>query len=239
MSVFTWMLRGLVALGAAALVVVAWPVAQGAWQQQKTDGVLNAMRTGLRPVTLGEVEDAAVILDRAVAFDPVASRRLLRSELLAGAALSPGLAVSRERRTQWLREAQVDLEFALGNDPGRGVGWLRLAAVRQALGGPSRDVVAAVMMSLDTAPMLETLWPARLQLFLANWQYFTPQERERVAAEVAMNWRMTNARMAGSREYFATAIHSPIDELFVRYFIRNEPGAQEELTQWLARVRKK
>jgi hypothetical protein len=30
-------------------------------------------------------------------------------------------------------------------------------------------------------------------------------------------------------------IRSPIDELFVR----DEPNAQEELTQWLARLRKK
>lgn len=233
------MLRGLLAIGGAALVVVAWPVANAALQQQKADSVMYALRTGLGSASVGQIEDAIAALDRAVAFDPVASRRLVRSELLAGAALTPALNVSRDLRTQWLREAQADLDFALGNDPVRGIGWARLAAVRQALYGPSRDVVAALMMSLDTAPVLETLWPARLQLFLANWQYFTPQERERVAAEVAMNWRKTDARMVGSREYFATAIHSPIDELFVRYFIRNEPGAQEELTQWLARVRKK
>ena len=234
MSLLTWMLRGLLALGGAALVVVAWPVANGALLQQKTDSVMYALRTGLRPVTREQIEDAIAALDRAVAFDPVASRRLLRSELLAGAALNPALNIGREQRIQWLREAQADLEFGLGNDPARGVAWARLAAVRQSLNGPSRDVVAALMMSLDTAPELESLWPARLQLFLANWQYFTPQERERVAAEVAMNWRKS-----GRREYFATAIHSPIDELFVRYFIRNEPGAQEDLTKWLAYVRKK
>lgn len=230
----TWMLRGLLALGGAGLFVVAWPVANAALQQQRADSVLSAMRTGARPVSLGEVQDAITSLDRAVFFDPVASRRFVRSELLAGAALDPALRVTREQRTQWLREAQGDLETALGNDPARGVAWVRLAAVRQALGGPSRAVVAALMMSLDVAPMLESLWPSRLQMFLDNWQHFTPQERERVAAEVAMNWRKT-----AQHEFFATAIRSPIDELFVRYFIRNEPGAQEELTKWLVRVRKK
>lgn len=230
----SWILRGLLALGGAALVVVAWPVANAALQQQKADGVLYAMRTGSRPVQLDEVEKAIASLDQAVAFDPVAGRRLVRSELLAGAALNPDLRVNRERRNQWLREAQGDLEAGLADAPARGVAWARLAAVRQALGGPSRAVVAPLMMSLDVAPMLETLWPSRLQLVLDNWQHFTPQERDRVAAEIAMNWRKTAVR-----GYFATAIRSPIDELFVRYFIRNEPGAQEELTKWLVHVRKK
>ena len=230
----TWMLRGLLALGGAVLVVVAWPVANGALQQQKADSVLYALRTGERPVRLSEVENAMQALDRAVAFDPTASRRLVRSELLSGAALNPSLRISSEQRIQWLREAQGDLEIALGNDPARGIGWLRLAAVRQALGGPSRAVVDPLMMSLDVAPELESLWPSRLQLFLDNWQHFTPKERERIDAEVAMNWRKSQIR-----RYFAEVIRSPIDELFVRYFIRNEPNAQEELTKWLAYLKKR
>ncbi len=230
----TWMLRGLLALGGAALVVVAWPVANGAMQQQRTDSVFYALRTGERPVTFGEIERGIASLDRAVAFDPVASRRMLRSELLSGAALTPTLRVTREQRIQWLREAQGDLEIALGNEPTRGVGWARLAAIRQALGGPSRAVVGPLMMSLEVAPSLETLWPSRLQLFLDNWQYFSPKERERIDAEVAMNWRRSQLRL-----YFAQAIRSPIDELFVRYFIRNEPNAQEELTKWLTYLKKK
>lgn len=230
----TWMLRGLLALGGAVLVIVAWPVANGALQQQKADATLYALRSGERPVQLSEVEAAIANLDRAVAFDPTASRRLVRSELLAGAALDPGLPVSREQRTQWLREALGDLEAGLANAPVRGVAWARLAAVRQALGGPSRASVDALMMSLDMAPMLESLWPARLRLFLDNWRYFTPPERERVSAEVAMNWRKSPLR-----KFFAEAIRTPIDELLVRYFIRNEPKAQEELTQWLTHLKKR
>jgi len=82
--------------------------------------------------------------------------------------------------------------------------------------------------------MMESLWSSRLQLILDNWQYFTPKERERIAAYVVMNWRMSR-----DRRWIAMAIRSPIDELFVRYFVRDEPNAQEELTQWLTRLRKK
>ena len=229
----TWMLRGLLGVGGAILAVVAWPVANGAWQAQKADAVVFDLRTG-QALELADVQAGIAALDRAVAADPVAGRRLGRSELLAGAALTIDLPVTREQRAEWMKQAQADLDFGLGNAPARGVGWARLAAARQALDGTSARVVAALMMSIDVAPMMESLWPSRLQLILDNWQYFTPKERERIAAYVVMNWRMSR-----ERRWIAETIRSPIDELFVRYFVRDEPNAQEELTQWLTRLRKK
>jgi hypothetical protein len=229
----TWMLRGLLGVGGAILAVVAWPVANGAWQAQKADAVVFELRTG-QPLQLADVQDGIAALDRAVAADPVAGRRLGRSELLAGAALTIDLPVTREQRAEWMRQAQGDLDFGLANAPARGIGWARLAAARQALDGTSVRVVAALMMSIDVAPMMSSLWPSRLQLILDNWQYFTPKERERIAAYVAMNWRVSR-----ERRWVAETIRSPIDELFVRYFVRDEPNAQEELTQWLTRLRKK
>jgi hypothetical protein len=44
-----------------------------------------------------------------------------------------------------------------------------------------------------------------------------------------MTWRLSPERF-----WFTYAIRSPIDELFVRYFLRDEPKAQEELTALLA-----
>ena len=229
----TWMLRGLLGVGGAILAVVSWPVANGAWQAQKADAVVFELRTG-QALDLASVQSGIAALDRAVAADPVAGRRLGRSELLAGAALTVDLPVTRQQRTEWIKQAQGDLDFGLGNAPARGIGWARLAAARQALDGTSARVVAALMMSIDVAPMMETLWPSRLQLILDNWQYFTPKERERIAAYVVVNWRMS-----GDKRWVAETIRSPIDELFVRYFVRDEPNAQEELTKWLTRLRKK
>ncbi len=229
----TWMLRGLLGVGGAILAVVAWPVANGAWQAQKADAVVFELRTG-QALDLASVQGGIAALDRAVAADPVAGRRLGRSELLAGAALTTDLAVSRQQRAEWMKQAQGDLDFGLANAPARGVGWARLAAARQALDGTSARVVAALMMSIDVAPMMSSLWPSRLQLILDNWQYFTPKERERIAAYVAMNWQLSS-----DRRWVAETIRSPSDELFVRYFVRDEPNAQEELTQWLTRLRKK
>lgn len=232
-NAMTWVLRGLLGAGGAIIAFVAWPVANGAWQAQKADAVVSELRTG-QALDLASVQAGIAALDRAVAADPVANRRLGRSELLAGAALTTDLPATREQRADWMKQAQGDLDFGLGNAPARGVGWARLAAARQALDGTSAKVVAALMMSIDVAPMMQSLWPSRLQLILDNWQYFTPKERERIAAYVVMTWRMSR-----DRRWIALTIRSPIDELFVRYFVRDEPNAQEELTQWLTRLRKK
>lgn len=231
LNAMTWILRGLLGIGGLALAYVAWPVAGGAWQAQKADVVVFELRTR-QPMQLAEVLVGVEALDRAVAADPVAGRRLGRSELLAGAALTGSLPLTADQRAAWLKQALADLDYGLGNAPARGVSWARLASARQALDGASAKVVAAVMMSIDTAPMMAPLWPVRLQLVLDNWQFFTPQERERISAYVAMNWRMS-----ANRIWFAEAIRSPIDELFVRYFVRGEPQAQEELTRWLAHLK--
>src|SRR5690242_7698025 len=123
----SWMLRGLLGAGGAILAVLAWPVANGAWQAQKADAVVFELRTG-QPVQLAEVEAAIAALDRAVAADPVAGRRLGRSELLAGAAVVPELSAPRQQRDEWMKQALGDLDFGLANAPARSVGWARLAA---------------------------------------------------------------------------------------------------------------
>lgn len=229
----TWMLRGLLGVGGAVLAYIAWPVANGAWQAQKADAVLYQLNNR-KPLQLASVQAAVAALDRAVDADPVAGRRLGRSGLLAGVALTPDLPATLEQRRAWMEQARGDLEYGLGNAPARTLGWLRLASARQALDGTSAKVVAALMMSIDTAPMVAATWPARLQLMLDNWQFFTPQQRERIGAYVIMMWRASP-----DKRWFAAVIRSPLDELFVRYFVRDEPNAQEELNKWLAYLRKK
>ena len=77
-----WLLRGLLGLAGAVLIYTAWPVAEGAWQAQKSDTVLYKLRNG-RPVKLAEIDAGITALNLAVAADPAAGRRLQRSELVA------------------------------------------------------------------------------------------------------------------------------------------------------------
>lgn len=227
------LVRGLLGLGGALLVWFAWPVMKGAWQAQQADVAVTALRLNYK-ISLDALLNAIDALDRAVDYDPTASRHFQRSELLAGAALSPNFAPTAAQRIEWLKRAQDDLSIGLGDDPARGIQWLRLASIRLALDGPSQRSVTPLLMSIDTAPMLLPLWPARLRLILDNWQSLTTSQREKAALYVARTWQLSS-----SHEWFADAIRTPIDELFLRYFVRNEAGAQEELTRLLAERRKK
>lgn len=230
--IFEWLLRGLMGIGGAVLVWIAWPISKGAWQAQQADAVVTTLRLGYQ-TDLGDVRLAIEALDRAIAFDPTATRHLQRSELLVAAALVPAFERTPEQRFDWLKRAEADLDYGLGNDPGRGIQWLRLATVRLGLEGPSQRSVAPLLMSIDTSPMLQPLWSARLQLILDNGQVLTPQQRDLVGAYVVRTWQLSP-----DRRWFVDAIRTPIDELFIRYFMRDEPGAQDQLTRLLA-ARKK
>ena len=227
------LVRGLLGLGGLLLIWFAWPVMKSAWQAQQADAATTALRLNYK-ISLAAVQSAIDKLDRAVEADPVAIRYFQRSELLAGAALSPYFAPTAQQRIEWLKRAEDDLRAGLGDDPARGIQWLRLSSVRLALEGPSQRSVAPLLMSIDTAPMLLPLWPARLTLILDNWQALTTAQRERVAVYVARTWQLSS-----SHDWFADAIRTPVDELFIRYFVRNEAGAQDELTRLLTERRKR
>lgn len=232
MIIFEWLLRALLGVGGVALVWVAWPVSKGAWQAQRADVIVTNLRLDYK-VDLGDVRLAIESMDRAIGFDPTATRHMQRSELLMAAALAPTFDRTPAQRTEWLKRAEADLNFGLGNDPGRGVQWLRLAVVRLGLEGPSQRSVAPLLMSIDTSPMMLPIWKARLHLILDNWQAFTPQQREHVGIYVTRTWQLSP-----DKRWFAEAIRTPLDELFVRYFVRDEPGAQDELTRLLAGKKK-
>lgn len=233
MIVTDWLMRGALGVGGALLVWLAWPVSEGAWQAQYADPVFTNLRKGYE-VKSGAMLDAIDLLDRSIAADPNASRLIQRSELLAAAALLPSFNFAPEQKTAWLKQAAADLADGLGRDPARGVAWLRLVSVRLALDGPSQATVAPLLMSIDTSAMMEPLWPIRLRLILENWQVLTPQQRDTVGTYVARTWQLSK-----DRRWFAQIVNGPIDELFIRYFLRDEAGAQDELTRMLAELKKK
>lgn len=145
------LLRVLMAVGGVGLVAVDWPVAKGAWQAQYADAATRTLFPD-KPTRMSEVVAGLAALDRSVASDPVARRYLQRSEYLATAALGTSMKVPPETQKAWLQRARADLEIGLANAPARGSDWLRLAIVRQAQEGPSRDIVRLLMMSIDMAP---------------------------------------------------------------------------------------
>jgi len=147
--VLNWLLRALMAMGGAALVVMAWPVAWGAWEAQKADAVVADLRFG-RPLDAAAVASGITALNASIAADPVARHYLDRSELLAGAALTKGLNLPDTDRDALLRRAQSDLRRGLADAPVRGIDWLRLAITRETLEGPSRNVLPPLFMSIES-----------------------------------------------------------------------------------------
>ena len=59
-------------------------------------------------------------------------------------------------------------------------------------------------------------------------------QKERITAHMRQVWQV-----ATDRRVFAWAIHSPVDELIIRYFLRDEPGAQEELVKLITDTRRR
>lgn len=219
------------ALGGVALVVVAWPVMRGALEAQRADTVVNQIRNS-RQLSLPNVVRAVDALDRAVAADPVAGRRLQRAEVTINAALSTRLQASPEQRLAWMKQAKDDLDRGLAEAPARGMDWLRLAIARQGLDGVSRDVVPPLMMSIETAPMFAPIWEPRLRVILDNWGYFTEEQRLEIRRYILKTWRHTDDRL-----WFGRVVRNPIDELILRHVLRDEPGALEELAKWIRHLR--
>jgi hypothetical protein len=220
-----WLVRSAMGIGGACLVVFAVPVAQGAWQAQKADAVMTDLRVGHR-LDPAKVRAGIDALGRAIAAEPIAERYLDRSELMAGAALAPGLEVSAGERLDWERVALSDLEKGLANAPARGAGWLRLATMRDGVDGATRDLLPPLFLSIDYAPLLPPTWVPRLRVILHAWPYFSDAQKDKVAAYMRLVWRVSV-----DRRFFADLIRSPVDELIIRFFLRDDPAAQKELTR--------
>jgi hypothetical protein len=228
-----WFLRGLMAVGGAVVVWQGWPVALSSWHAQRADTVVRELRSG-HPLNSSQVTAGIAALDRAVAVDPSAGRYLQRGEFLGGVASASELKISPDERDDLLRRANADFESGLAGAPARGADWLRLAVVRQRLdGGAARDVLPPLFMSIKTAPLITYIWPTRLRIILDNWAYFSEEQRVQLRSYVMMTWRLTDDRRS-----FGWAVRDPVDELVLRYFLHNEPKAQEELAKWILATRK-
>jgi hypothetical protein len=218
-------MRSVMGVGGACLVVFALPVARGAWEAQKADAVVTDLRVG-HPLDLSKVRAGIDALGRAVAAEPIAERYLDRSELLAGAALAPGLEVPASERLEWERRAISDLETGLADAPARGAAWLRLATMRDSADGATRDLLAPLFLSIDYASLLPPTWVPRLRVILDAWPYLSDTQKDRITAYMRLIWRVSE-----DRRFFADLIRSPVDELIIRYFLRDDPAAQAELTR--------
>ncbi|MEI6201621.1 MAG: hypothetical protein WCP68_06700 [Enhydrobacter sp.] len=223
----SWLLRGLLAISGVVLVYQGLPVALSAFQAQKSDAVVMRLRS-VEPFTAPALLAGLEALNRAVSLQPVAGRYLQRSELETGGALTGNFNVTPENRTAWLQRSKTDLELGLAMAPARTMEWLRLGITIQSLDGPSRAIVGPLMMSIRTGPWLEAAFFSRLRLIVDNWAYFTDEQKVEIRSAVSGMWRRSR-----DQRFFAQTVLNPVDELIIRNLLRDEPGAQEQLTIWI------
>jgi hypothetical protein len=226
-------MRGLTVIGGIIAIVQAGPIARAAWQAQYADPVVYRLRTGQKldtPSVVAGIDS----LGRAIAIDPVPTRYLARSELLGGAALTPALTVDAATRTDWEKRARADLVTGLAGAPAHGVDWLRLATLQLQLEGPSRLTVAMVFTSIEMAGRLPQTWWPRLRVILDCWPLLTDQQKERLQSHIAMVWRQSR----GDRRLFGYVTLSAADHAILTWFLRDVPGAPQELAAIIQRVSK-
>jgi hypothetical protein len=228
-----WLIRALTIVGGVLALTLGWPIAQAAWQAQRADGVLYNLRTE-HAVDRKAVDEGVEALGRAIELDRVPSRYLLRSELLTSAGLNPGLKLDEATRKDWLGRARSDLVAGLAGAPAHGVDWLRLAAIELDLYGPSRRVIALMFTSIDMAGHLPQAWESRMRVILDCWPYLTDAEKERLRGYMVMTWRQSK----GDRRLFGYVTRSAADHAILTWFLRDEPGAPQELADIIKRVNK-
>lgn len=226
-------MRGLTVIGGIIAIVQAGPIARAAWQAHYADDVVYRLRTGQK-VDTPSIVAGGDALGRAIAIDPVPTRYLARSELLGGAALTPSVAADSAMRKDWERRARADLITGLGGAPAHGVDWVRLAALQLQLEGPSRLVVAMVFTSIEMAGRLPQTWRARLRLILDCWPLLTDPQKERLRSHVVTVWRQSS----GDRRLFGYVTHSAADHAILTWFLRDVPGATQELAALIEKVKR-
>jgi hypothetical protein len=226
-------MRGLTVIAGVIAVTLVWPLARAAWEGQHADAVVETMR-GERRVSLTDLRAGIDAETRAIAIDPTAPRYLIRSDLLATAALSRTLQLDQPTRADWLNRARADLVTGLAGTPARGIDWLRAGVVQLALEGASPTVVALLSASLDMAQRVPQTFEARLRLILDCWPLLNDRQKEYLRRYVVMTWRQSR----GDRRFFAYTSYSEADYLIIAWLLREEPGAVQEFAELVRRVSK-
>jgi hypothetical protein len=226
-------MRGLTIIAGVVAVTLVWPIARAAWVGQPADAIVDTMR-GDRRVTLQDLRAGIAAETRAIAIDPTAPRYLIRSDLLATAALSRTLELDKATRADWLRRARADLVTGLAGSPARGIDWLRAGVVQLALEGASPMVVALLSTSLDMAQRVPQTFESRLRLILDCWPLLNDRQKEYLRRYVVMTWRQSR----GDRRFFAYTSYSEADYLIIAWLLRDEPGAVQEFADLVRRVAK-
>ena len=116
----------------------------------------------------------------------------------------PGLAsrlvvadenIAIEKRAEVLVAGEDSVRNALAREPANSHAWARLAWFRYVQGGPSKDVVDALRMSIYTAPAKNSLLFWRIEMARLNRDYWTPEFEHLVNRQTAYAARVSQKQL--------------------------------------------
>ena len=162
-------------------------------------------------------------LKRAIEWVP-SSKRLIDLAFLE-LVLALSLPEGSPARNASLADAEAHSIAGLALNPTSGMGWLRLALVREQRGAAARAIVDCLIQSVNMAPNRRTTWLSRVRLLLIYWPEMTPEERLLVRRQVLTIW----SAEPGSRRYLVqVAVRA--NWLFQLYEeLGGDPTARNEL----------
>jgi hypothetical protein len=172
------------ALG-ATVVVLGTPRTIAAWESLAARPAMSEFEDN-KYVDDAKLAAGIAGLRRAVSWIPL-SRYLTQLATLQ-LVQSVRLGQQPEERAKVLEDAEANFIRSLRASPPDGFAWLRLAVVRQLRQAPKRDVVIALVQSLDMTPSMRQLWIPRAEMFFQYWQLLTPEEVEAVRSQLRAIW---------------------------------------------------
>jgi hypothetical protein len=203
-----------------ALIGLAVPRTIAAWSALAAGPALDAIFNNRAPSD-DELDAAVQGLERAIAWSSSGNR--LTNLALLRAVQAERFPVDNPHRQELLMQAEELLVTGLSANPGDGYAWLRLAVVRSLRGAESRQIVAPLMQSVDTAPNARHLWLPRIEMMLRYWPDFSVDELLMMRSQIRTIWTVPLYRLPLIR-----AAEVERQGLMVRWSLSGDPGIEAE-----------
>jgi hypothetical protein len=213
---------GSVAILGVCLLGLGVPRTIAAWYSLAAEPAVSKMAGGAKPSDI-ELTDAIADLEAAIAWVP--SNKRLSDLGWLEAEQGVRVPAGNPQRLELLDQAENHLVAALRLGSADGVAWLRLAFVREVKAEPERQVVAALMQSLDAAPFERGYWIYRSGKLFALWPSLTLDELYAVRTNIHAMW-MAAPRM---RRPLLAAAEAAGQVAALNWSLADDPEAKEQL----------
>ncbi len=204
------------------LIVLAVPRTVAAWKGEQGRPALDKMEANKTP-TAAELTTCVEAYTGSLRWVQASFRLFNLGTCEFAIALAKPL--NDPGRSDWLMRAEQSTVRGLILDPANAFGWARLAFIRADRLAPGREVVAPLIMSLDTGPNARPLWRGRTRLMLLYTPSMTHDERLTVRYQLNTIWTYGPSERPNILEAAHTLNRLPL----LMWALRDDPEAIAEL----------